>query len=64
MLIDGKMSVGVARIDSTPPNAINMAITTKVYGRRSAVLISHIDGNQCGAIGGAVHRQVGGWATG
>ena len=53
----GKMSVGVVRIDSTPPIAINMAMTTKVYGRRSAVRISHIDGTQCAPIPDAVQGQ-------
>jgi hypothetical protein len=38
----GKMSVGVVSIDSQPPTAIRMAITTKVYGRRNARRTIHI----------------------
>src|SRR5687767_8466568 len=47
MSIVGKMSIGVLRIDSPPPNAIKSAITTNVYGLPSAVRISHIEGYQC-----------------
>src|SRR5205809_247131 len=36
MLISGKMSTGVRAIVRTPPMAISIAITMKVYGRRSA----------------------------
>src|ERR1700681_3201596 len=34
----GKMSVGVRRADATPKIMISSAITTNVYGRRSASL--------------------------
>ena len=37
MLISGKMSVGVRTAASTPPIRIRIAITTKVYGRDSAI---------------------------
>ena len=43
MSIVGKMSVGILRIDSTPPMTMSIAITTNVYGRRSAIRISHIE---------------------
>src|SRR5689334_8252971 len=38
MLMLGKMSVGVRRADATPTIMISSAMTTKVYGRRSASL--------------------------
>jgi hypothetical protein len=38
MLMLGKMSIGVRRADPTPKFMISSAITTKVYGRRSAIL--------------------------
>src|SRR4051812_41616194 len=55
----GKMSVGVFLIEATPPMAISSAITTKVYGRLSAVRIIHIGGVQCAAN----HRAVQGRAS-
>ena len=42
MLIAGKMSTGVRAIVRTPPMAISIAITMKVYGRRSARRTIHI----------------------
>ena len=36
MSISGKMSVGISRIAKTPPMTMSIAITTNVYGRRSA----------------------------
>src|SRR3954464_2287921 len=41
MLILGKMSTGVLKIDSTPRMAIRIASTMKVYGRRSASRTIH-----------------------
>jgi hypothetical protein len=38
----GKISVGVVTIDSPPMMAIRIAITMKVYGRRSASRTIHI----------------------
>src|SRR3981189_143888 len=38
MSMFGKMSVGVRRADATPKIMISTAMTTKVYGRRSASL--------------------------
>ncbi len=46
MSISGKMSVGVFLIDVMPSNKISIAITTKVYGRRSASLTIHIKRRQ------------------
>src|SRR4029077_15135317 len=42
MSISGKISVGVFLIDTTPSSNIKSAITTNVYGRRSASLTIHI----------------------
>src|SRR5579859_5396478 len=42
MSIAGKMSVGAFLIESVPASAMNIASTTNVYGRRSAVRTSHI----------------------
>src|SRR5438874_11019947 len=42
MSISGKMSVGVFLIDATPSNKMSSAITTNVYGRRSANFTIHI----------------------
>src|SRR5207244_5950037 len=42
MLISGKMSTGVRAMGSTPPMAISVAITMKVYGRRRARRTIHI----------------------
>jgi hypothetical protein len=36
ILMFGKISVGVRKIDTTPMTRIKMVMTTKVYGRRSA----------------------------
>src|SRR5262249_45727382 len=44
MLISGKMSVGVRRIVSPPRMAMSIAITAKVYGRRSASRTIHMLG--------------------
>src|SRR6266481_9283552 len=42
MSISGKISVGVFLIDTTPSSNIKSAITTNVYGRRSASFTIHI----------------------
>src|SRR6266436_2357601 len=42
MSISGKISVGVFLIDATPRSKMSSAITTNVYGRRSANLTIHI----------------------
>ena len=42
ILMFGKMSVGVRRIENTPSSVIRMASTIKVYGRLSASLTIHI----------------------
>src|ERR1700722_2968136 len=42
MLMLGKMSVGVRRIERTPMTKIRMDITTKVYGLRNASRTIHI----------------------
>ncbi len=38
----GKMSVGIFTSDAIPKITISSAATTKVYGRNSAILTSHI----------------------
>ncbi len=40
----GKMSVGAWQAEYTPPSAIRIAMTTNVYGRRSASRTIHIRG--------------------
>ena len=42
MSTSGKMSVGIRRMATTPRSAISIAITTNVYGRRSASRTIHI----------------------
>src|SRR5882762_395499 len=42
MLMFGKMSVGVRKMDSVPRIKIRIASTTNVYGRFSATLTIHI----------------------
>src|SRR5689334_6376894 len=42
MLISGKMSMGVRAIVSTPPMAMSIAMTMKVYGRRRARRTIHM----------------------
>src|SRR5260370_20457976 len=42
MLMFGKMSVGVRKMESVPRIKIRIAITTNVYGRFSATLTIHI----------------------
>src|SRR6202050_2656667 len=42
ILMFGKMSVGVRRIENTPRSMITMASTMKVYGRCSASLTIHM----------------------
>src|SRR5712671_6018427 len=42
MLMFGKMSVGVRKIESVPRIKIRMASTTNVYGRLSATLTIHM----------------------
>ena len=42
MSMSGKMSVGIRRIVKTPTSTISIAITTKVYGRRSASRTIHM----------------------
>src|SRR5262245_2377570 len=44
MLMCGKMSVGVRRLVSPPRMAMRLAITAKVYGRRSASRTIHMLG--------------------
>src|SRR6185503_164943 len=39
--ISGKISFGMRRMDTTPINTINIAMTTNVYGRLSASLTIH-----------------------
>src|SRR5436305_3057153 len=41
--IYGKMSTGMVAIETAPRIAINSAMTTNVYGRRSASLTIHIN---------------------
>src|SRR3569623_1925360 len=55
--IVGKISVGVLRTLSTPPMAISIAITTNVYGLRSAIRINHIEGAQFAPPDAAVQRR-------
>src|SRR5438067_112713 len=45
MLMLGKMSVGVREIASGPTKRIASAITTKVYGRVSAIRTIHMERN-------------------
>src|SRR5258708_7786794 len=42
MLMRGKMSIGMLKMDSTPMTAINRASTMNVYGRRRASLTIHM----------------------
>jgi hypothetical protein len=42
MSIDGKMSVAIREIVTTPRSTIMMAMTVKVYGRRSARATIHM----------------------
>src|SRR5579859_2705746 len=42
MSISGKMSAGIRWMVTTPRMTMSIAITTKVYGRRSAIRTSHI----------------------
>src|SRR5882762_3484548 len=51
MSISGKMSVGVFLMDATPSNKMSSAITTNVYGRRSAILTIHITPERVGRLG-------------
>src|SRR6267143_5704127 len=51
MSISGKMSVGVFLMDATPSNKMSSAITTNVYGRRSASLTIHITPERVGRLG-------------
>ncbi len=42
MSMSGKMSVGIRRMVATPRMAMSIDITTKVYGRLSAIRTIHI----------------------
>src|SRR5271165_1246131 len=42
MSISGRMSVGIWRIEKIPATTMSIAMTTKVYGRRSARRTSHM----------------------
>jgi hypothetical protein len=44
MLIEGKMSVAILDIVTTPSSTIMIAMTVKVYGRRSARATIHMAG--------------------
>src|SRR5262249_55936205 len=59
MLMFGKMSVGVRRIVSPPRMAMSIAITAKVYGRRSASRTIHMLGRalRLDLRGGTARRQ-------
>src|ERR1700757_5470177 len=45
ILMSGKMSFGVRKMESTPAIRIKIAKTMKVYGRRSANWTIHIGGS-------------------
>jgi hypothetical protein len=47
MFTSGKMSVGIRRIATIPSTAMRSAITTNVYGRRSASLTIHMMSSPC-----------------
>src|SRR2546429_5277266 len=63
MLIAGKMSIGMERIETTPRTGINSARTTKVYGRRSASRTIHIC-VRFGRVEGEKGHDLGCWPDG
>src|SRR5579871_2211203 len=58
----GKMSVGILAIATAPRTTIRIAITTKVYGLRSASLTIHTEASEVELERNAAHRLPGGGA--